>query len=747
MSEEPIPDATHLEPASEATEPASAPVSETSDVPLSPHEDGPDTSVDEASPESLAQEEPLQAEDVKEDQRTVKEGQEEVTEEVPKKEAEDPKEAATSDIEESADVVSEVDEEEAKLPESDELAETQKDEVPSDDEYEPVPLYYEDGDEKAGDGESNATSNVETTGSAASATTVGTEGKDLMQYVLSLPFVKDPLFLALDDETKKNLISEYLQNPKDEKFLKYTNLAKSNAGSFTEDVQDVKSINPFCRRPDLNSPMTPEETISYNAFMAQEGEYVTSGNWDQFPVGSRLFIGNLPANTVTKQTLWRIFSKYGEVIQISIKAGYGFCQFKTVDQCMDSIQGERQVPLHGKVMHLEVSKSQQKNRNSGQYISGGTARGRQNQSNINNLQNTGGTYEYTPISGTRRNNSKREYNDPVMDAKRQKSESSFYSQGSENNIPQGTECQLYIKKAADNGLVNQLMLRLRNSGIVVNVMHLAPQTSLRALINDAAHTGVNGVIVIHRDGNLDVQIFQTSNDGGVRFDEYQTVTIEVAVELFMRAKGTKHQNRGHDNHRGRNNSHRRNQSRNHGSSFDDDNYDNYQGNQSYMQPQSFNGSQQSQGSFQQQPYQQNSYQQNSYQQSSYRPPRQQPQQQPQQLQQQPPVQAPQISPNVLQTLSSFDQNSLQSLFSLVQQVQPGNNISTPPPPQNPYGYPPQQQPAQPAYQPPPQQYNQPPPPPPPQQYPPAEQAPPQSNNADPNNIQSLMQTLQRLQQN
>ncbi|ODV59044.1 Nab3 Rrm Ucuu complex, partial [Ascoidea rubescens DSM 1968] len=70
---------------------------------------------------------------------------------------------------------------------------------------------------------------------------------------------------------------------------------------------------------------------------------------------SRLFIGNLPVNSITKQNMWRIFKQYGDVIQISIKPGYGFCQFRTIEQCNSAIEGEKNVPLYGKIMHLEAS--------------------------------------------------------------------------------------------------------------------------------------------------------------------------------------------------------------------------------------------------------------------------------------------------------------------------------------------------------------------------------------------------------
>ncbi len=41
---------------------------------------------------------------------------------------------------------------------------------------------------------------------------------------------------------------------------------------------------------------------------------------------SRLFIGNLPTEKVTKQELFQIFSPYGDILEVVLKANYGFIQ-------------------------------------------------------------------------------------------------------------------------------------------------------------------------------------------------------------------------------------------------------------------------------------------------------------------------------------------------------------------------------------------------------------------------------------
>ncbi|GMM37423.1 Nab3 protein [Saccharomycopsis crataegensis] len=592
------------------------------------------------------------------------------------------------------------------------------------------------------------------------------EDPSLAEYVMSIPFINHPLFLQLDDTSKKVLIEEYTKNPSDSKFdiFKDSSVTAVNLNTSKNEPNDdgapepydendsngsqeayYKSRNKSCKRPSLKDPMNYQELEEYGNFVRNELEYLTAGNWDKMPPGSRMFIGNLPVSSVTKQILWRIFKQYGEVVQITIKSNYGFCQFKTAEECANAIKGESSVPLHGKMMLLEVSKPQ-KSKSS-------TTEDRHHISNphshpasrINTRTKNGGS-EYIPLSSKRANSHHSTYDQRAGNSKRSKYDGSssnisvtkggYYN--SKNNFRPGTECQVYVKHAADPKLVSFLLSRLSSAGLSVNKTDISPQMSLKSLINDAAYSGVYGIIVVHRDGNLDVQTFEKTDDGGVKFDEYQAVSVDVAVELFMRSRGSNSRNggdHGQNNYRHPNNN-RRGQTRS---------YENYDQNRHNN---SFNGSQNSYGGNpNMMPVGQPSYHQTQ---------RDSPQQS-------------HVNPDLIQTLSSFDQGSLQNLLSLVKKLPAGSNASSfngfsqPQQPQQSYQQPPPP-PVQNQYQSPPQQFQQQyqsglspyqqqqqmspsypphPPPAPPNQFDNSNT----TSRTDPNNIQSLMQTLKRLQGN
>ncbi|THV64543.1 hypothetical protein D6D28_09829 [Aureobasidium pullulans] len=111
-----------------------------------------------------------------------------------------------------------------------------------------------------------------------------------------------------------------------------------------------------------DQPWTPETQHRYDNFLTEERKYVTEGNWEQFPYGSRLFVGNLSSERVTKRDIFHVFHKYGDLAQISIKQAYGFVQFLESSGCSKAISAEQGKTIRGKKIHLEVSKPQ-KNRN------------------------------------------------------------------------------------------------------------------------------------------------------------------------------------------------------------------------------------------------------------------------------------------------------------------------------------------------------------------------------------------------
>lgn len=109
----------------------------------------------------------------------------------------------------------------------------------------------------------------------------------------------------------------------------------------------------------------PEIQRKYDDFLHEERIYVTEGVWDRFPPGSRLFVGNLPTEKVTKRDLFHIFHRHGKLAQISIKQAYGFVQFLDAGACYQALDREQGVAIRGRKIHLEVSKPQKNSRNSG----------------------------------------------------------------------------------------------------------------------------------------------------------------------------------------------------------------------------------------------------------------------------------------------------------------------------------------------------------------------------------------------
>ena len=94
----------------------------------------------------------------------------------------------------------------------------------------------------------------------------------------------------------------------------------------------------------------------YEEFLRQEEVYTKDGAWDKFPAGSRLFVGNLPTELVTKRDIFNCFYRFGKIAQISIKQAYGFVQFMDKEACTAALQGEQGGKIKDRSMHLEVSK-------------------------------------------------------------------------------------------------------------------------------------------------------------------------------------------------------------------------------------------------------------------------------------------------------------------------------------------------------------------------------------------------------
>jgi len=85
---------------------------------------------------------------------------------------------------------------------------------------------------------------------------------------------------------------------------------------------------------------------------------------ERFPFGSRLFVGNLSNERVTKRDMYHVFHRWGKLAQISIRNAYGLIQFRTVEDCNRARARAREEgrEVRGKKIQLEPSKPRPKRR-------------------------------------------------------------------------------------------------------------------------------------------------------------------------------------------------------------------------------------------------------------------------------------------------------------------------------------------------------------------------------------------------
>lgn len=516
------------------------------------------------------------------------------------------------------------------------------------------------------------------------------------ETIMQSDLVKDPNFVKLPKEEQMKLIMDQLnKNHVNLTAPALTSTAKpfsvgnnpafpnynyDQVYSYNKPFKNLKNpiplvpVNEFCRRPNLTAPMTPEEERDYDEFIKRETYYMNLQNWDEFPDKLRLFIGNLPANTVSKQDLFRIFNQYGEVIQIAIKAGYGFTQFRTAEACLDCIKGETNVPLHNKIMRLDASKPQKSRRP-----------GRPDVNNPN-------------LSSNKREN---EYDDGGASKKHR----SFTP-----------DCQVYISGKSSVFFIRKVKKAFASAMISIDVEDVTHKP-INEVISEAAYSGVLGCCVI-KELKVDVQTFESTPDGGVKFDEYSDVEPEIAAEILLKAKSKKYNgnippptydqqqqfssqdsynDNGYDRRGGGSrNDYNRGGGRGYndrggrGNQWNSNNQWGSGGQQQYQGNNRYGGRHQQR---QQQPYgsSQNPY--GSHQGGGYGSSQPQPYGSQQNYGQQPYGQAPpppqqsygggpsaSVDPNLIQTLQNMDANSMQQMISLLQQQQ-----QQPPQQTQPYG--------------------------------------------------------------
>lgn len=282
----------------------------------------------------------------------------------------------------------------------------------------------------------------------------------------------------------------------------------------------------------IDIPLSREDKLAYERFLDEEEEYVASGRWERFPYGSRMFVGNLPSERVTKAQLFKLFRPFGRVAQIVMKQAYGFIQFHERESVVNAMESYREHTLRGNNLQLEVSKPQiPRNKDTRNFgMDSGTLnwppRPRSRSPPPVHARNTYRERDFGP--GYDRGRS-----DPRLDMRFPPRRTSGY-----NRVP---ECHIFLLNRLDNRYVSYVENAFREAGIVVEVETLPPQVSLNKAIQQLAYEGVLAVAILdyalQELGKINIQVFDRNDiSGNVRFDEYLKISPHDAVQLVQRVK-------------------------------------------------------------------------------------------------------------------------------------------------------------------------------------------------------------------
>ncbi|KAF2400133.1 hypothetical protein EJ06DRAFT_549478 [Trichodelitschia bisporula] len=314
------------------------------------------------------------------------------------------------------------------------------------------------------------------------------------------------------------------------------------------------------RRDDLDSesedvPFDGALQKQFDQFLQFERQNVTEGQWEKFPNGSRLFIGNLPTEKVSKRDIYRRFSRHGKLAQISLKQAYGFVQFMDPESCERALHVEQDQMMRGRKMHLEISKPQKSTRGGGDRERGGRRRSRS--PGFDRMPR--GVDRYTGGSGRRRDDFRRSpsprgrgrHVDRYDGRRRSRSRSPVreryragYTPG--DNLPlahrepsQVPDVQILVVDHVDWDFVEYVKRGIQDHGLRCDVLELNPRHPENDVVSRRIVEGVLAIIRLTRanqaTSKVPLQVFDRKADK-VTWAQYEPLDVSVAAQLVLRAK-------------------------------------------------------------------------------------------------------------------------------------------------------------------------------------------------------------------
>ncbi|ROW07262.1 hypothetical protein VMCG_03891 [Cytospora schulzeri] len=329
--------------------------------------------------------------------------------------------------------------------------------------------------------------------------------------------------------------------------------------------------------PGYNAPGLQQ---TYDEFLADERKHMSEAKWERFPDGSRIFIGNLSQERVSKRDVFELFHRYGRLAQISLKSAYGFVQYHTVDDAQAAMNVLQGAEVKGRKINLEVSKTQKskkdrehsperRNRDRGGKVAdrydgrdGRRSRGDDYRPGRSPSPRRGDNrarqdpYSHNRDRGSYDSNKRKRSRSPDpyvrhgQDPYRRRSPSP-YGRGRQEpdhlDIPRryGNEVpdvQILLMQDVHKDFVEWVQRAFWEQGLRVNSMFLNPRFPQDAVIQRQVLEGVHAVVELdmraQNTAKIPLQVFDRSAGSNVRFDQYQDLEPPIAAQLVLRTKGS-----------------------------------------------------------------------------------------------------------------------------------------------------------------------------------------------------------------
>ncbi|KAK4179351.1 hypothetical protein QBC36DRAFT_232153 [Triangularia setosa] len=326
------------------------------------------------------------------------------------------------------------------------------------------------------------------------------------------------------------------------------------------------------------APLGSFPPSAWETFLAEERQYTSEQNWDKFPEGSRVFVGNLSSDRVSKQQVFAVFSKYGRLAQISMKSAYGFVQYHTVSEAQAALEACQDMEIGGRRIHLEISRRQKKKAGDERGHSPDRRPGPRGMTNdrydANNNQTRDASWkrnDYRRSASPRRDDPRAFYprerdNGPTShDRRRSRSPPRRNRFGSEsyrrrspsphhrrtpsdvdlldiprrygNDVP---DIQILLLQNVDRPFVDWVQNALHVRGLKTAVMHLNPHFPRDTIVQRQVLEGVHAIIDLDHNsplqGKVNLQLFIRSTGNNIRFENYSALDPPIAAELVIREK-------------------------------------------------------------------------------------------------------------------------------------------------------------------------------------------------------------------